>query len=154
MKNKELVELLISKNISISSIESYTGGLFASKLVEIPGSSKTFLGSLVSYSTLIKENVLKVNKETIDTYNVVSKEVAEEMVIKGKEMFLTDIVVSFTGNAGPSFIKDSTLGLCFISILFKDKIITFKKEYKNLSRNEIREDSVNFIIEELLKLLK
>ncbi len=154
MINQELVELLISKNITISSIESFTGGLAASKIVEIPGSSKIFLGSLVSYSTLIKEKVLKIDKEIIDKYTVISKEVSEEMVKKGNEMFNTDITISFTGNAGPSSILDTTLGLCFMSILYKDKIITYKKEYKNKSRNEIREDAVNFIFEELLKILK
>ncbi len=154
MINEELVNLLISKNITISSIESFTGGLAASKIVEIPGSSKTLLGSLVSYSTLVKEEVLKVKKDIIDKYTVVSKECLIEMLKKGKTMFNSDIVIAFTGNAGPSSIEDTTLGLCFMGIYYQNKLYLYKKEYKNYSRNEIRNKAVDFIFEEIIKLLK
>ncbi len=154
MINEELVNLLISKNITISSIESFTGGLAASKIVEIPGSSKTLLGSLVSYSTLVKEDVLKVKKDIIDKYTVVSKECLIEMLKKGKNMFNSDITIAFTGNAGPSSIEDTTLGLCFMGIYYQNKLYLYKKEYKNYSRNEIRNKAVDFIFEEIIKLLK
>ncbi len=154
MINEDLVKLLISKNITISSIESFTGGLAASKIVEIPGSSKIFPGSLVSYSSLIKENVLGVDKNIIEKYTVISKECVIEMLKKGKEMFKSDIVIAFSGNAGPSSIEDTTLGLCFMGIFYKDELYIYKKEYKNMSRNEIRNKSVDFIFEEIIKLLK
>ncbi len=154
MINETLVKLLISKNISISSVESFTGGLAASKIVEIPGSSAIFPGSLVSYSTNVKEEILGVSKEIIDKYTVVSKECLEEMLKNGKKMFNTDIVIAFTGNAGPSSISDTTLGLCFMGIYYNDKMYLYKKEYKNYSRNEIRNKAVDFIFEEIIKLLK
>ncbi len=154
MINEDLVKLLISKNITISSIESFTGGLAASKIVEIPGSSKIFPGSLVSYSSLIKENVLGVDKNIIEKYTVISKECVIEMLKKGKEMFKSDIIIAFSGNAGPSSIEDTTLGLCFMGIFYKDELYIYKKEYKNVSRNEIRNKSVDFIFEEIIKLLK
>ena len=154
MINETLVKLLISKNITISSIESFTGGLAASKIVEIPGSSKIFPGSLVSYSSLIKEEILGVDKKIIDEYSVISNECLKEMLVKGKAMFNTDIVIAFTGNAGPSTIEDTTLGLCFMGIYYKNNFYLYKKEYKNESRNEIRNKSVDFIFEEIIKLLK
>ena len=154
MINETLVKLLISKNISLSSVESFTGGLAASKIVEIPGSSAIFPGSLVSYSTKVKEEILGASKEIIDKYTVVSKECLEEMLSNGKKMFNTDIVIAFTGNAGPSSIEDTTLGLCFMGIYYNDKMYLYKKEYKNYSRNEIRNKSVDFIFEEIIKLLK
>lgn len=153
MINEVLVNLLIDKNITISSIESFTGGLAASKIVEIPGSSKIFLGSIVSYSTLVKEELLGIDKKIIDKYTVVSSLVSEEMAKKGKKIFNTDIVISFTGNAGPSTIEDTTLGLCYMSILYQNNIYTYEKHYKK-SRNEIREEAVNFIFEEIIKMIK
>lgn len=153
MINEVLVNLLIDKNITISSIESFTGGLAASKIVEIPGSSKIFLGSIVSYSTSVKENLLGIDENLIDKYTVISSQIAEEMAKKGKKIFNTDIVISFTGNAGPSTIEDTTLGLCYMSIFYKDKIHTYEKHYDK-SRNEIREDAVNFIFEEIIKMIK
>ena len=98
----ELVELLKAKHLTIGSIESMTGGLFASSITSVPGASKVFKGSVVSYSPLIKENVVGVKKETIETFGVVSKEVAYEMASKGKKLLDVDICVSITGNAGPT----------------------------------------------------
>ena len=108
----------------------------------------------MSYSTKVKEEILGASKEIIDKYTVVSKECLEEMLKQGKKMFNTDIVIAFTGNAGPSSIEDTTLGLCFMGIYYNDKMYLYKKEYKNYSRNEIRNKSVDFIFEEIIKLLK
>ena len=83
---EELVELLKDKNITISTIESFTGGFFAKLITDISGSSQIFYGGIVTYKTSIKSDVLGVDKNIIDKYGVVSQEVANEMAIKGKDM--------------------------------------------------------------------
>ena len=60
----QVVELLKKNNLTIGSIESLTGGLFASTLTSIPGVSSIFKGSVVTYATEIKESVVGVSKET------------------------------------------------------------------------------------------
>lgn len=150
----ELVNTLKEKNLTICSIESFTGGLFAKSITDISGSSKVFFGSLVTYKTSIKEDVLHVNKEVIDKYGVVSKETSIEMVKKGKEMFNTDLVVSFTGNAGPTVCEDNKqVGECYISILYSNKLFSFSYLFKNQSRSNIRELSVNSAAKEILKII-
>ena len=157
MINKELlvevINLLKEKNISIGAVESFTGGLFSSCLTSVSGVSQVFKGSIVSYSSKIKENVVGVNEETIEKYTVVSNEVAEEMAQKGSEILSTDLTVSFTGNAGPSVCEgEKPVGLIYISIFFEKNFYT--SEYRlNIDRNAIRETAVNLALEKILKIL-
>lgn len=149
----ELVSKLKEKNLTIGSIESMTGGLFASTITSIPGASKVFKGSIVSYSPLIKENVVGVNKETIDRYGVVSKEVAYEMADKGKKLLDVDICVSVTGNAGPTAEPgEEGVGCVYYGIAFKKKVFITKKVFSG-SRDEIRKKTLLALQEDVLKFL-
>ena len=149
----ELVNKLKEKNLTIGSVESMTGGLFASTITSVPGASKVFKGSIVSYSPLIKENVVGVNKETIDRYGVVSKEVAYEMVDKGQKLLDVDICVAVTGNAGPTAEPgEEGVGCVYYGIAFKKKIFITKKVFSG-SRDEIREKTLLALQEDVLKLL-
>ena len=65
---EDLVRLLIKKNVTISSVESFTVGNFAATLGSVPGVSAVYKGSLVSYQTIIKHQVLGIPREVIDTY--------------------------------------------------------------------------------------
>ena len=149
----ELVNKLKEKNLTIGSVESMTGGLFASTITSVPGASKVFKGSIVSYSPLIKENVVGVNKETIDRYGVVSKEVAYEMVDKGQKLLDVDICVAVTGNAGPTAEPgEEGVGCVYYGIAFKKKIFITKKVFSG-SRDEIRKKTLLAMQEDVLKLL-
>lgn len=158
MSNKRLIiklfEILKKKKLTISSVESFTGGLFASTITSVSGASNFFKGSLVSYSTQIKEEILKIDKKIIENYSVVSQEVADLMCLKGKELLKSDICISFTGNAGPSVCEgNKTVGLIYFSIFYNGKTYSFKKIYK-YNRNKIRKVSVKTSIIELLKILE
>ena len=103
---EELVNILKEKKLTIGSVESLTGGLFASSLASIPGVSSVFKGALVTYAIEIKENVCHVPCEIIDQYGVVSSECAYEMAKHGAQVLNTDVTISFTGNAGPLCLDD------------------------------------------------
>lgn len=131
------------KNITIASVESFTGGLFASEIVSQPGASKYFKGSLVAYNNEIKE------KLGVDIKNgVVNKEVAIEMALKGKEFFNVDYCISFTGNAGPTGSEGKEVGLFYIAI--NENVFEFN--YPHLSRNEIRKKAVEIALNKLQKI--
>ena len=150
----ELVELLKAKHLTIGSIESMTGGLFASSITSVPGASKVFKGSVVSYSPLIKENVVGVKKETIDAFGVVSKEVAYEMANKGKKLLDVDICVSVTGNAGPTVEPgEAGVGEVYIGVAFKDQTIVVHKCFDG-DREKIREKTLLALQEEVLQLIR
>lgn len=109
--------LLTSYNQSIATAESCTGGRIASLLATPPGASNYFKGSLVSYATEVKENVLNISEELIREYSVVSAEVTEEMAKNARNFFNTDYAIATTGNAGPTKGEsDADLGTVFIGI--------------------------------------
>jgi nicotinamide-nucleotide amidase len=150
MLENELVAALIEKKLTIGSAESFTGGLFAKTITDVPGASKTFKGSLVSYSPEEKVRFLSINPEAIDKYGVVSKEIASQMAINGRKALNVDICVSFTGNAGPEALDALSVGTCFIAIASKKFDCVYPVQFSG-TRQEIREAAVSWIIGELLK---
>src|SRR5690606_11635708 len=94
-------EKLKELELSISTAESCTGGHISFLLTSAPGSSEYFKGSVISYATEVKERVLGVSHELIETHTVVSGEVAEAMAKGVRELLQTDVGVSTTGVAGP-----------------------------------------------------
>ena len=88
--------MLIEKKLTLGLMESATGGLMADTLTNIPGSSNYLKGSLVTYATETKVS-MGVSKKIIDKYGVISRETAEAMAIRAKELLNTDIAISITG---------------------------------------------------------
>lgn len=97
-----LGRILKNKQFTLATAESCTGGKVAQLLTSVPGASTYFKGSVVSYATEAKINVLGVSKELIDHFSVVSKEVASAMAINVQKMMHTDYAIATTGNAGPT----------------------------------------------------
>ncbi|WP_338946495.1 CinA family nicotinamide mononucleotide deamidase-related protein [Fusobacterium canifelinum] len=138
------------KPLTISTAESCTGGMIASKLIEVPGISENFIEGIVSYSNEAKIKRLKVKKETLEKYGAVSEEVAREMLAGLK----TDIGISTTGIAGPGGgTKDKPVGLVYIGIKVKDEVRVFRRELKG-DRNKIRQRAMMHALYNLLKILK
>ena len=138
------------KPLTISTAESCTGGMIASKLIEVPGISENFIEAIVSYSNEAKIKRLKVKKETLEKYGAVSEEVAREMLAG----LNTDIAISTTGIAGPGGgTKDKPVGLVYIGIKVKDEVKIFRRELKG-DRNKIRQRAMMHALYNLLKILK
>lgn len=150
---EELAKILKERNISIASVESFTVGGFANCIGSISGISQVYRGSLVSYQTRIKRDVLHIDEKVIDTYGVVSNEVAGLMAIQGQRLFDCDLCISFTGNAGPSAMEGKPVGLVYLGIAYLDKIHTFCFELKG-SRKEIQNQAILLGIEKILNILK
>lgn len=146
---KKVVELLKKLNINISTAESCTGGMLASKLIDVPGVSDVFYEGVVSYSNEAKINRLGVKKETLDRYGAVSEEVAKEMVMG----LTTDVALSTTGIAGPDGgSEEKPVGLVYMGIRIKDKIYVEKRVFRG-DRNKVRERTVSHTLFTLIKIL-
>ena len=108
---------LVSKNKTLATAESCTGGKIAQVITSVSGASAYFKGSVVSYATETKVNVLGVSQELITAYSVVSKEVATEMALRVQKMMQTDFAIATTGNAGPTKGEaDAPVGTVCIAI--------------------------------------
>ena len=119
--------LLRKNNKTVSIAESCTGGLVSSRLTDIPGASESLMNSLICYSNDAKARLLGVKEETLRKYGAVSKETAEEMALRIKDISKTDIGLSITGIAGPDGgTEEKPVGLCFIGWSYLDKVYTQK----------------------------
>jgi len=151
-------KLLSKENKTISTAESFTGGKIASILSAVPGASNYFKGSIVSYATEAKVNVLGVSQELVNQYSVVSAQVAEAMALNVKDILKTDYAIATTGNAGPSKgDSDAEIGTVFIALATPNGVITEEFNFgqpreKVIDRATIK--SLEILQKEILKIVQ
>ncbi|SNZ07166.1 nicotinamide-nucleotide amidase [Persephonella hydrogeniphila] len=141
-EEKEMEEIvgniLKEKGLTVSTAESSTGGLIATRIVNVPGASEYMMGGVVSYSNQVKVNTLGVKKEDIERYGAVSEPVAKQMAEGVKTLLKTDISVSDTGIAGPTGgTKEKPVGLHYIGYSDRKKTEVHRVVFKG-ERNDIR----------------
>jgi len=151
---KKIGELSTLKKTTIAIAESCTGGFIAKVITDIPGSSKYFKCSVVSYSNESKIKILNVRKKTLKRQGAVSKETALEMVKGIARLTKADICVSITGIAGPTGgTKDKPVGTVYIAIKERNKIKTSHFIFSG-NRNSVRKKTVKKVGELILSALK
>ena len=147
-------EKLMAKNITISSAESCTGGMFAEKLTSVPGISAVFGRSFVTYSNEAKEEILGVKKETLEKHGAVSEETAMEMAKGLRKVSGSRICVSVTGVAGPDGgTPEKPVGLVFIGAVCDDKEVCRKVQMRNISRQWNRNFSMLHMFDVVNRLI-
>ena len=149
-----IADLLIQNNLTVSTAESCTSGLLASRLTDVPGSSQYFKGGSVCYSNELKINDIGVNKDLIEKYGAVSEEVAESLAKNIAKKNNTDIGIGITGIAGPDGgTEKKPVGLVFVGIFYKNNL--YIKRY-NLTPDRItnRELTVTLCLNEIRKILR
>ena len=151
---KKLVKKLIQKKLKISFAESCTGGMLASSVTSVSGSSKVFNLGLITYSNSAKINVLKIKKSIIQKYGAVSAECCEAMVNNLAKISKTQINVSITGIAGPNGgTKLKPVGLVYIGVKKSNKILITRNIFKQKTRNSIQKASVKKSLEIINSLI-
>jgi len=115
-------ELLKSKNMTISTAESCTGGFIAKRITDLSGSSAVFMGGAITYATQSKTSVLGVPDELIKKHGVISGEVAAEMAKRARELFGSSISVSTTGLAGPEGDGINPVGTVFVALAAENEV--------------------------------
>ena len=144
------------KNITISTAESITGGLISSLITDTPGSSQYFLGSLVSYSSFAKQDILGVDGKLIIAKGAVSRDVCIEMAKRARKLFNSDFAISATGIAGPTSPEEGkTIGLVYVAITGPDGYEeVYDKQFIG-TRADIKFRTAQFILNRLrLAILK
>ena len=149
-----LHDLLISKNLTISTAESCTGGELSHLITSVSGSSNYFLGGICTYQTQKKTEILGVLEDLIKEKTVVSEEVAQAMSLGCQKLFKTDIALSTTGVAGPNSDEfESEIGTVFYSI----RVHNFEKTFKLYLPHLERKDFMNFVsmkvLQDLIEIL-
>lgn len=144
-------KLLTSKGKTLATAESCTGGKIAESLTSIPGASNYFKGSIVSYATETKINLLNVSKELINEFSVVSKPVAEAMALNVLQLLDVDYAIATTGNAGPEKGESNAdVGTVYIAIATKGHVYAEEFSMGN-HRTKVINKTVNKALEMLQK---
>ena len=156
MTNSEkLIRLLKKKKLKISFAESCTGGLMSSVITSNSGSSSIFKLALITYSNESKHKILKVPKNIIKQYGAVSSQCCLSMVNNLSKISNSQINVSITGIAGPKGgSKEKPIGLVYIGIKFKKKIVVNKYIFSKRSRISFQKVAVNTVISSVLSIIK
>ena len=144
---------MTKSNKTLSTAESFTGGLISSRISSVPGASMYFKGSVVAYNTSVKKNLLELDEKMINNYSVVSSQAANEMAHNVKKLLHSDYAISTTGNAGPSKgDSKKDIGLIYISIASPNEIKSYQFNFGNNREKNIKK-SVNKALELLFNEL-
>lgn len=121
-KYRSVIFLLTKKSITVSAMESCTGGLVASLLTDIPGASEVFKGGLITYCNEAKLRY-GVKKEIIDTHGVYSAQCAAAMAEAVSREFCTDLGIGVTGSlcTADKNNNDSVPGKVYAAVAVKGK---------------------------------
>ncbi len=152
---KEIALLLKKNDWQLVTAESCTGGLIASYITEVPGSSVWFERGFVTYSNLAKQEMLAVPKELIEEFGAVSEEVASAMATGALKHSIGDISLSVTGIAGPDGgTIDKPVGTVWFAWATRDgSLHTTKKQFRG-ARQEIRLAACHEALQGVLMTIK
>jgi len=133
-----LLDKAIVKKIRLGTAESCTGGKVGALLSELAGSSQSFNGSIIAYQNFIKENILYVSREILETKGAVSKECVEAMALGASSVLKSDITLAISGIAGPSGgSEDKPVGTVWFGLQVGNRVSSYKMEFRG-NREVIR----------------
>lgn len=149
--SRKLLDLCKMRKLMVATCESCTGGLVASSLVDVPGSSAVVTGGYVTYSNEAKQGMVGVKAETLASFGAVSKETATAMARGALKKSKADLTVAITGIAGPGgATSGKPVGLVHFAAAARDgRVVTLEKRFGAIGRTAVRTQSVI----EALKLL-
>ena len=131
----------LEKKITITTAESCTGGMIASSIVSVSGSSAIFKSSVVTYSNEMKSKILNIPLKSINENGAVSKVIAYTMAYNVLDLINSDISIAVTGIAGPGGgSKNKPVGLVHIGIGTKQNIVTKRYLFKG-NRLKVRQET-------------
>ena len=150
---QEIQKALLARGEMMATAESLTGGLVASHIVDIPGSSAILAGGIVAYQNEVKESLLGVPHQVLENQGAVSAETVKAMAEGARKMFNCEWAVATSGIAGPTGAEPGkpvgTVWMCVANSLQNEAFY----EIFTGNRGQIREKSVLKIMGKLLFLL-
>lgn len=141
------LDLARSRGKTLGCAESLTGGLISSTFTSVPGSSDTFVGGFVTYTNCVKQEVLKVKKDTIECFGVVSEQTVEEMALNTCLLMGCDLAIAVSGVAGPAGgSQDCPIGTVCFGLSDGKAVVSSRFVFEG-DRVEVREKTVRKALE-------
>ena len=152
---KTVTNGLKERGLMLVTAESCTGGLIATMMTELPGSSSVFERGFVTYSNDSKEELLDVSREILETYGAVSTQTAEAMVLGSLARSHAQIAVSVTGIAGPSGgTPEKPVGLVYIGWGRVDGPVLTAEHHFPGDRHAIRRQTAETALQHLIQFME
>lgn len=149
-----VVDKLSELSQTLAVAESCTGGQLSAAITAIPGSSKVFLGGIVSYSNDVKEALLDVSEETLRLHGAVSPETAREMALGVRNRIGADYGIGITGIAGPGGGgPDKPVGLVYVAWAGPEEFINVARMRFPGDREQVQLQSVELALAGLMQRL-
>lgn len=143
-----MVNKLIEKGYKIATAESCTGGLLAAKIIDVANASKVLDMSFVTYSNESKVSLLGVSENLINTYGVVSEEVALKMAYGVSKKANSQVGIGISGIAGPTgATPNKPIGMVCFGFYVNGQSYSVTKYFGEIGRNNVRNLSVAFALE-------
>ena len=151
---EEVVKMLKNAGMTVTTVESCTGGLISATLVDVTGASAVLNQAYVTYANEAKHSLVGVKEKTLETYGAVSEQTAREMAEGGAKAAKADAALAVTGIAGPDGgTPEKPVGLVYIGCHVNGNTVVEKNIFSG-TRREVREQSVNAALELLKKQLQ
>ena len=142
------------KGKSLVTAESCTGGAIGAALTAVPGSSAVFKGGIISYTNWVKEKLLLVDPQLLETKGAVSAPVAEQMASGARKQLDADIAVSVTGLAGPGGDEfGNPVGTVFIGYADEQGSRSYAYHFAG-DREAVRQSAIKAALKVVLENIK
>jgi len=150
---RKAVEALTARKMTLTTVESCTGGMISSALVDVPGASEVLMQGLVTYSNTAKMRYVGVKNETLTEHGAVSDETVREMAEGGCAMGGTDAAVAVSGIAGPGGgTPEKPVGLVYLAASVKGVTLSEECHFPG-DRSAVRTASAEAALRLLLEAL-
>ena len=151
---EQIGSLLRSRQCTMGTAESCTGGYVAHLVTQVAGSSAYFVGGVVSYSNEVKRNLLGVSLDSLEAYGAVSRPVVEQMVLGAIRILGCDCAVATSGIAGPGGgTVDKPVGTVWIAAAYKEQVVSSCFLFGE-RRDENIQQAANMALKMLIDLLE
>lgn len=137
-----IVDMLKTANLTLTTVESCTGGLLSGRIVNVSGASDVFKQGFVTYANKAKRKLVDVKKATLEEFGAVSEQTAREMAEGGRKTAKSDVCISITGIAGPGGgSEEKPVGLVYIGCCVKGKTVVKRYQFSG-NRQKVRDYAV------------
>lgn len=151
---KAVLQAMEMTGKTLATAESCTGGWVGKLLTDVPGSSRSYRGGVISYTNTVKHAVLGVPMEILDFFGAVSEQTAIAMADGVRRLLGTDFGASVTGLAGPvGDGSDRPVGLVYIAVSSENRTLCRKLQLEG-DRIQVRESACNELFSLILSTLE
>ncbi|MDJ0317724.1 MULTISPECIES: CinA family protein [Arthrobacter] len=148
-----LIASAVAADITVATAESLTGGMVAATLIQVPGASGMFQGGVIAYQNVLKERLLGVSCELLESRGAVDAEVACAMALGACAAASSRVGISTTGVAGPEPHQGKEVGHVYIGVALDGEAQSYEYHFggdREMIRLQATQEAIS-LLEQVIK---